>query len=326
MSYGFLQREKANTVRMIREAPMRIEKSNHSLDRLGKRIDAVIAERPSHKEILEFLKGVMTEQYKIRSKVKTVPVEIDEEKVKGLAQGSSLVGRKDLSLDMASATELFERLCKVLSRSKKASGDVKRINQALRGKDLNLSDLFEHRGSENCEYISAFSEKLRVGEDLLSFLARNSIKPVFEAYANELKGYVDQELWWRGYCPICGSTPFIAELREEGERFLVCSACSFEWRFMRLRCPFCGNGDHKGLRYFYTENEKANRVDVCEKCRRYIKTVDTREIGGEVIPLVEDMGTLYLDIIAQKEGYTREGNTIAPMALSTVFPSRDTSP
>ena len=285
------------------------EKSNN-VERLKKRIDALIGERASHKEILEFFKEVMIEQYKVKPKVRIVPIKIDEEKMKAFTEGFSLMGRKDLNLDTASAARLFDRLCKVLSRRKEVSGEVGRINQALRNKDINLAELLKHVGTENGEYVSAISKKLKVKEDLLSFLAGNSMKPIFEAYASELKGYVDQETWWRGYCPICGSMPFIAELREEGERFLICSLCGFEWRFMRLKCPFCENEDHKRLRYFYAEREgTANRVDVCEKCKRYIKTLDTREMAGKVIPIIEDMGTLYLDVLAQEEGYLRGGIT-----------------
>lgn len=289
------------------------KKSDSGIDKLKKRIDSVVKERPSHKEVLKFLKEVMTEQDMIRSKVKTVPVEIEEENIKvKIKEGFPLVDKRDLTLDIASATRLFRRLCKVLNRSKKASRDAERIIQALRSKDINLAELFKQAGTENGEYITALSKKLKVKEDVLSFLARNSIKPIFEAYANELRGYVDQETWWRGYCPICGSKPFMAELKDEGgaegARFLVCSSCSYEWRFMRLKCPFCENDNHEKLRNFYTEKEgKAYRVDVCEKCKRYIKTIDTQELGKEVIPLVEDMGTLYLDVLAQKEGYVREG-------------------
>ncbi|MFH1025819.1 MAG: formate dehydrogenase accessory protein FdhE, partial [Nitrospirota bacterium] len=120
----------------------------------------------------------------------------------------------------------------------------------------------------------------------------------------------DQESWWRGYCPICGSEPSIAEFKEEGARFLVCSSCNFEWRFNRLKCPFCENDNHEKLRYFYTEKEgKAYRIDVCEKCKRYIKTIDVAALDVDFIPLLEDIGTLHLDIVAQKEGYTKEGKT-----------------
>jgi len=286
------------------------DKSNNSIEMLKKRIDSIIKERPSHREVLEFLKEVMTEQYRIRPNVKTVPVKMDRETIKGEKEGFPLFGKRDMSLDIDSARKLFERLCKVLGRRKKASQDAKRINQALRSKDIDLVELFEHFSAEKGEYLSALSKKLEVKEDLLSFLVRNSVKPILEAYADELKGNVDRETWWRGYCPICGSLPFLAELREEGERFLVCSSCSFEWRFMRLKCPFCETEDYKELRYLYAEGEgKAHRVDVCEKCKRYIKTVDTREMAGEVIPIVEDMGTLYLDVLAQKEGYMRGGIT-----------------
>ena len=44
----------------------------------------------------------------------------------------------------------------------------------------------------------------------------------------------------------------------------------------------------------------------CPHCKKYIKTVDTEELRQQVIPSVDDMGTLYLDVLAKKEGYTRE--------------------
>jgi FdhE protein len=92
----------------------------------------------------------------------------------------------------------------------------------------------------------------------------------------------------------------------EGAKYLVCSSCGYEWRFSRLGCPYCGNGNHEKLRYFHTETDgKAYRVDVCEECKKYIKTIDLRELGEEIVPLVEDIATLHLDMIAEKEGYKR---------------------
>ena len=288
----------------------RKKKSDDGVDKIKKRVEALVKERPSHKEILEFFKDILAEQYTIRSKIKTAPVEIEKEEMKvKMTEGFPLVEKRALTLDVPLATRLFRRLCKIMGRDKKASPDVERINKALRNKDIDLIELFKQANSENGEYVSTLAKKLKVKEDILAFLARNSIKPIFEAYANDLKGYVDQKTWWRGYCPICGSEPFLAEFREEG-RFLVCSSCGYEWRFMRLKCPFCENENHEALRYFHTEKEgKEYRVDVCDKCKRYIKTVDIRELNTEIIPLLEDMSTLYLDILAQKEGYTREGKS-----------------
>jgi FdhE protein len=286
------------------------DNTDNTLDRLQKRIDAVIEEKPSHKEILEFLKEMMTEQYRTKTCTKTVPIKIDTGKTQTLLEGNPLLDKKNLNLDVPSVVKLFRKLCGLLAHREDTSIDAKRVDRAVQNNDIDLVKLFKHAGIENDGYMRAIAKKLRVREDVLPFLVENTIRPIFEAYAHELKNHVDQEIWHRGYCPICGSKPLIAELREEGARFLVCSLCSFEWRFMRLKCPSCGNDDHEALKYFYTENEgTANRIDVCNKCKRYIKTVDTREISGEIIPLIEDMGTLYLDVLAQEEGYLKGGVT-----------------
>jgi len=293
------------------------KKSDSDAEKIKKRVAAMVKERPSHKEVLVFFKDVLTEQYAIRSKVKSIPVEIDEEDAKSkMREGFPLVEKSALTLDVPSATRMFKRLCKILSSNGKAATDVDKISKALRSKKIDLLELFKHVDSDHTEYIDTLSKELGVKQETILFLARNSIKPIFEAYAEGLKKYVDQEGWWRGYCPICGSEPFMAELKEEGARFLVCSACGNEWRFNRLKCPFCENANHEKLRYFYTEKEgKAYRVDVCENCKRYIKTIDTNEVD-EVIPSLEDIGTLHLDILAQKEGYTKEKTASKTAKLS----------
>jgi len=284
------------------------KKSENGVEKIKKRVAAMVKERPSHKEVLGFFGDVAAEQYTVRSKVKTAPIEVDEEDFKKkTTEGFPLVEKRALTLDIPSATRLFKRLCKVMSRNKKSSDDIKRITHALKNKELDLLELFERIDSDNGKYISELSKKLGVKEDVLAFLSRNSIMPIYEAYAKELSNYVDQERWWKGYCPICGSEPFMAEMKEEGARFLVCSSCGYEWRFNRLKCPFCENADHEKLRYFYTEKEgKVYRIDVCEKCKRYIKTVDTNELEADVIPIIEDAGSLYLDVLAQQEGYSRD--------------------
>ena len=285
------------------------KKSDSGVAKIKKRVAAMVKERPSHKEVLEFFKDVVTEQYSMKSKVKNAPLDINEEDFKAkIIEGFPLIEKRALTIDIPSATRLFRRLCKVMSRNKKASDDAERITKALRSKEIDLLELFKHAGSENGEYVSALSKKLSVKEDVLLFLAKNSVKPIYEAYAEELKKYVDQERWWKNCCPICGSEPYLAEFKEDGARFLVCSSCGCEWRFNRLKCPFCENENHEKLRYFYSEKEgRAYRIDVCEQCKRYIKTIDTNELGEEGIPLIEDAGTLFLDVLAGEEGYTREG-------------------
>ena len=282
------------------------EKRSNVIAELTKKTDRIIKDRPSHKEVLGFIEEVITEQCRMKSTLRTVPVKAGSERAKEMSEGFPLLGKRELCPDIASAIKLFKRLCRVLSRNHQASFEAKRLNQAIRRKEIDFAEFFEAVGAQGGQYFSTLSEKLKVREELLLFLAKNTLKPILETYTDDLRETVHQEQWWRNYCPICGSPPFLARLRGEGERFLVCSLCSFEWRFPRLMCPFCGNEDSEGLRYFHTQKEgSVNRVDVCDKCKSYIKTVDTRGSKEEFIPLVEDMGSLYLDLLAQKEGYGR---------------------
>jgi FdhE protein len=298
-------------------------KKSGELDRVIKRINSIEKERPSHKEILRFVKHIIREQHKIKPLIKVKRIDINEETAKKLMrEGFPLIDKKEIKLDMDSAATLFKNMCRALQRKKdeKIAVEAKKISQALRKKEIDLQELFKKLVEGDKVYLDSISGKTGLNKWLLTLLAENSTNPLVEAYADKLKGYVDQESWLKGFCPVCGSAPVLGELKNveevEGARFLVCSSCSFKWQFKRLACPYCGNGDPKKLRYFNTEADgKGYRVDVCEECKKYIKTIDTRA-SGEIIPFVEDMATLHLDIIAQKEGYKKAGTNILDMDKS----------
>jgi len=297
-------------------------KKSSELDRAIKRINTIEKERPSHKEILEFVKCIIREQHKIKPLIKVKRTDINEETAKKLmGEGFPLIDKKEIKLDMDSAATLFKNICRALQRKKgeKIAVEAKRISQALRKKEIDIQELFKKTVDGDKGYIDSVIKKTGLNKWLLTFLAESSINTVLEAYADRIKGYV-QASWGRNYCPVCGSEPVMGELRSEGGvegvRFLVCSSCSFKWRFDRLRCPFCSNEGDKKFRHFYIEKEKgAYRVEVCDGCKKYIKTIGTG-LGKDTIPLVEDMATLHLDILAQKEGYKRAGINILEMEKS----------
>ncbi len=65
------------------------------------------------------------------------------------------------------------------------------------------------------------------------------------------------------------------------------------------------NEDQEKLSYFQVEGEVDKRVDVCLLCRNYLKTIDSRERIKPIDWEVEDYLTLYLDYLAQEEGFQR---------------------
>ena len=141
--------------------------------------------------------------------------------------------------------------------------------------------------------------------DLIDLFTEESLRPELESIAEKYGEIVEKSNWSEGYCPICGKEPKIGEIRdgEEGKRYLFCHQCGFKWYFHRIKCPFCGNEEQHSLAYFEVEGEERYRVDVCNKCRRYIKTVELPKSSEEPNLDVEDIATLHLDMIAYDEGY-----------------------
>jgi|GEM_PF-7017491 len=134
------------------------------------------------------------------------------------------------------------------------------------------------------------------------FISREVLKPIFETLG---EGFKTPHNWNKGYCPFCGMPPLMAYLRkEDGKRILTCILCKTEWEFLRIKCIGCQTEDLKYLRFFEVD-ESGIRVDVCDNCKFYIKTLDKRKVDFSNIEEL-DIKTRYLDILASNEGYTRQ--------------------
>lgn len=108
-------------------------------------------------------------------------------------------------------------------------------------------------------------------------------------------------------CPFCGSKPLVAILRPEGDgarRSLLCSLCFTEWDFRRLLCPHCGEEDKEKLPVYTAEEFPHIRVEACDTCRTYIKSVDLTR-NGLAVPEVDELSSLSLDLWAAESGYSK---------------------
>jgi len=108
-------------------------------------------------------------------------------------------------------------------------------------------------------------------------------------------------------CPSCKRKPGLGVLRplgDGGQRSLICSFCLAEWEFRRIVCPGCGEENHAKLPVYTAEELQHVRVEACDSCRSYIKTVDMTK-SGRAEPIVDEMASIPLDLWAQKQGYTK---------------------
>jgi FdhE protein len=164
---------------------------------------------------------------------------------------------------------------------------------------------FDHKTEETDAQELLAGREAEENIDLIDLFTEESLRPELESIAEKYGEIIEKLNWSEGYCPICGKEPKIGEIRgeEEGKRYLFCHQCGFKWYFQRIKCPFCGNEEQHSLAYFEVEGEERYRVDVCNKCRRYIKTVELPKSSEEPNLDVEDIATLHLDMIAYDEGY-----------------------
>ncbi|HEX2664481.1 MAG TPA: formate dehydrogenase accessory protein FdhE [Candidatus Acidoferrum sp.] len=108
-------------------------------------------------------------------------------------------------------------------------------------------------------------------------------------------------------CPLCGSRPLVGVLRPEGDggkRFLLCSFCLQEWEFRRILCPACGEEAEDKLPVFIAEDSPYVRVEACDTCKFYLRTIDLTK-DGNAVPLVDDLAALPHTLWAHEQGYSR---------------------
>jgi len=108
-------------------------------------------------------------------------------------------------------------------------------------------------------------------------------------------------------CPRCASAPLLGVLRPEGDggkRRLMCCFCLQEWDFRRIFCAACGEEDEKKLPVYVAEQFPHVRVECCDTCKTYLRTIDLTK-DGNAVPLVDDLAAIPLSLWAQERGYTR---------------------
>lgn len=106
-------------------------------------------------------------------------------------------------------------------------------------------------------------------------------------------------------CPLCGAKPIVGVLRPQGDgakKSLICMLCAYEWAFRRVYCPACGEDKDTQMAFYSAPEIPHVRIDVCDSCHTYLKTVDLTKTGIAV-PVVDEVAALPLDLWARDNGY-----------------------
>ncbi len=267
------------------------------------RIEDLKSGKETFKEIFEFFEKIFIEKDAVNRAIESFDDYPDKDGILiRLKEGFPIADSGSFNPDMAVLEKYFFTLLEIMAE--KNSEEVKYIKAKVAGTDGGFNAFFEKLTAEDADkHISSFKK----GKDILVFITKESLKPFLGKYCEGIKEEITEENFAGGSCPVCGSFPFISELRgEEGKRYLVCPDCQMEWTHDRFKCPFCGIEEQKKMEYFTPEKESRYRVMLCKSCSHYLKVLDFREMEKPPVFEVEHLATLHLDVIAKKEGYETE--------------------
>ncbi len=130
-----------------------------------------------------------------------------------------------------------------------------------------------------------------------------------QPYAEHLAGRAGTATWPQtaALCPFCSRKPVVGVLRREGDgakRSLICSLCSTEWPYGRIVCAACGEQTVQKLAVYTADQFAHVRVEACDTCGCYLKTVDLTK-NGHAVPIVDELATIPLNLWAQEQGYLK---------------------
>ncbi len=275
-------------------------------DYISKAVTQVKKIKPDYLSLLELYEKIFIAQEEARKLVRLQDYRIpDDVLALKFSEKFPMVEISQFAIDGESAGRLFRTVCDILlAAGKHISENIIKIRSAVENGSLSTERLFSAMIMYDESFLKTIEEEFAIDREVLRFVAYNSMKPSLVMFSEMVSSYLDRENEWeKGYCPVCGSMPELSVFDVNGKRSFVCSFCAHEWPSRRVYCSFCENTDHDTLRYYEIEDEEEYRVDVCDRCKRYIKTVDINKTSRPLYLPLEKISTPYIDLKFKEMGY-----------------------
>jgi len=276
----------------------------YSIKNIDKELLRYLGKKPELSKVIKLYKKIFSIQESARQKAKpTLEVSLDEA-FKKLKSGKYILEGMAPTID----AELFLETAKAMGEAfSEVSGEPFPVDQLLALPEFQpeaVDKLAARIIVDDIAFLKQFAKRSSYNEETISLFIFSLLVPFFQKEAGKYQEVFEKAQWHKGHCPFCSSQPqYNRFYKEDGRRLLFCPLCRSQWRFPRMVCPFCYNSDHTSLRHFHIEENSIHRADVCDKCHRYLKTTNERALSEEVIPQVENVVTIALDYLADKEGF-----------------------
>jgi FdhE protein len=238
-----------------------------------------------------------------------------------LAAGIPLLDGIDLPVPPAART-LFEHLAAAMLADSAAREAAEAILTTLRTHHIHVEQLVGEAVVGHSDHLAALAETASIPAPMLETIADLTSRPLLASVAQRLRPALGLAIWERGWCPICGACPLLAD-REDlappaplsdaqtGKPMsLRCGRCTTAWAWTLPHCPDCQPGRLAALGSLEIEGAGAWTVMGCDTCQSYLKISDSPRSDSLALLLADDLLTWNLDRTALTAGY-RHAETLA---------------
>ncbi len=289
--------------------------NNESKNNISLAMETIIQKRPMLEPIIRSFATILQEQSRIAQELEAAPAHPEINPAR-LLQGIPLLAGAPLDvLSEQLNRSFFENLAVLKTTFGHLAADFSSMETHQRHGQLDLSRLSQAYLDGEIAVLRSAAESTKVSEGMLALVVDCTLSTVLKALRPALAGHVNEMQWYRGYCPVCGSMPSISYLAEAGDlgseflkggggqRYLHCSLCGHDWRFLRNKCPACETEDKELQIYFQLDKEPSERVDVCRNCKAYLPCIDLRESMHRLPMDIAAVSIVHLNAWASEKGY-----------------------
>ncbi len=227
-----------------------------------------------------------------------------------LRSGVPALAGEPVPLPVDTITPSLVALCRALADGSRSDAAVQ-IRAAVEAGTLEAGALLTLALRREQAALRTAATRAGIGHDLLWLVADLAASPFVHLQLHQLFGSVSpssplgQALahWTRGYCPLCGSWPGVAEV-VGGRGLLRCGFCAAAWEAPAAGCLYCGaTGD--GVSTFTPDPGRPGSVGTCRTCRGYTKSVPAPEPTPFPLLAIADIDSMDLDLAAMHAGFAR---------------------
>lgn len=214
-----------------------------------------------------------------------------------------LLSRAEVGIDLKAGLQLIDAL---LQRAAAGGSPQMATLEAFRASAADVLPLMTASLEHDRSRIAVIAQQHGADADALQAVVALLTLPLLQACQRHLAGDIPRS-WTEPCCPACAAWPAFIEVRGiERTRVARCGRCGSAWAARLLQCPYCDLDDHEQLVTLVPEAEGTQQsVEACERCHRYTKVFTTLQGCAPESVLVEDLGSVALDVAAIDAGYER---------------------